>query len=106
MQGLAQVKSWVSPDDVEPTQLPLARAAEKVLGSMQAILEKTKMARDESLESMGGPLGALEKERDSEKRVHLRKTKAAEVRLVRNLGNLRTPSTNFLARTLELRKYK
>ena len=101
-QDLAQSKSWISPDDVEPEDLPLAKAAEKVLGSMQIVLEKTKVARDHTLESMGGPLGVMEKEKSSEKRVHLRKTKAAEVRLVRNLSDLREPKSHFRAKTLKL----
>ena len=99
-QGLNQSKSWVSSDDVEAVDLPLARAIEKVLGSMQVVLEKTKEARDKSLERMGGPLGAMEKEKDSEKRIHLRMTKAAEIRLVRNLRDLREPKTHFHAEAL------
>ena len=101
-QQLAQVKSWVPPDTIKAVDLPLAKATEKVLGSMQTVLEKTKKARDESLESMSGPLGALEKEKGSEKRLHLRKTKAAEVRLVRNLTDLREPKPLFLAEALEV----
>ena len=101
-QHLAQAKSWVSPDTIKAVDLPLAKAVEKVLGSMQTVLEKTKKARDESLESMSGPLGALEKERGSEKRVHLRETKAAEVRLVRNLTDLREPKPLFLAEALDI----
>ena len=101
-QHVAQAKSWVSPDTIKAVDLPLAKAAEKVLGSMQTVLEKTKKARDESLESMSGPLGALEKEKGSEKRVHLRKTKAAEVRLVRNLTDLREPKPLFLAEALDI----
>lgn len=102
-QGLAQTKSWLSSDDVEAVDLPLAKAAERVLGSMQTVLAKTKEARDESLEStgLGGPLGAMEKEKGSEKRVHLRRTKAAEVRLVRNLTDLREPKSYFQAEALK-----
>lgn len=99
-QGLTQTKSWVSSDDVEAMDLPLAKAVEKVLGSMQVVLEKTKEARDESLENMGGLFGAVEKERDGEKRTHLRRTKAAEIRLVRNLTALREPKTHFQAEAL------
>ncbi|KAL8825303.1 MAG: hypothetical protein Q9191_004499 [Dirinaria sp. TL-2023a] len=93
-------KAWVSPDDVEATDLPLAKAVEKVLTSMQAVLEKTKMARDKALEGMGGPLGTLEKEKDSVKRLHLRKTKAAEVQIVRNLADLREPHVIYRAKAL------
>lgn len=101
-RGLGQCKSWVSSDDVEAVELPLAKAAEKVLGSMQAVLEKTKKGRDESLRSMEGPLGAMEKEKGSEKRVHLRRTKAAEVKVVRNLGDLREPEITYQAEALEV----
>ena len=98
--ALAGTKAWLSPDDVEATDLPLAKAVEKVLASMQAVLEKTKKARDEALEGMRGPLGTLEKEKDSEKRLHLRKTKAAEVRIVRNLADLREPRVFYQAEAL------
>lgn len=98
---LNSTKSWVSPDDVSALDLPLAKAAEKVLGSMHAILSKTKEARDKELEGMGGPLGAMEKEKDSERRMGLRRTKAAEVKVVRCLGDLREPSSQWKAETLE-----
>lgn len=96
--GLFGTASWRSPDDVDALDLPLARATEKVLGSMHKILEKTKLARDVDIEKMSGPLGALEK--DSEKRLHIRRTKAAEVRLVRNLRDLIEPEVRFRAQVL------
>lgn len=98
--NLSSTKSWVSPDNIKATDLPLAKAAEKVVGSMHAILVKTKEARDLDLEGMGGPLGAMEKEKDSEKRLGLRRTKAAEVRVVRCLGDLRSPCTDWKAELL------
>ena len=91
-------KSWQSPDDVDALDLPLASATKKVLGSIHTILEKTKIARDAELEKLSGPQGALEK--DSEKKLHLRKTKAAEVRVVRNLQDLVKPDVKFQAQTL------
>jgi len=91
-------KSWVSPENVEAVDLPLAKAAEKVLGSMHTVLMKTKEARDKELEGMGGPLGAMEKEKDSEKRTWLRRTKAAEVKVVRCLSDLREPSLQWKAK--------
>lgn len=97
---MSGTKSWVSPDDVKATDLPLAKAAEKVVGSMHAILVKTKEARDLELEGMGGPLGAIEKEKDSEKRLGLRRTKAAEVRVVRCLEDLKSPCTDWKAEAL------
>lgn len=74
--------------------LPLAKAAEKVLGSMHTVLAKTKEARDRELEAMSG---RIEQEKDSEKRVWLRQTKAAEVRVVRCLGDLREPKCDWKA---------
>ncbi|KZF25909.1 Ribokinase-like protein [Xylona heveae TC161] len=100
--GLTHKKSWISPDDVEQVELPLAKAAEKVLSSMQSVLEKTKIARDKELEELGGPLGALEREKDSEKRLHLRHTKAAEIRLVRNVKYLREPEVKVSAVPLDV----
>lgn len=96
------MKSWVSTDDVGAVDLPLAKAAEKVLGSMHTVLTKTKEARDKELEGMGGPLGAMEKEKDSEKRLGLRRTKAAEVKVVRCLGDLQAPSLDWKAETLNV----
>ena len=96
--NLASTKSWVSPDDVEAINLPLAKAAEKILGSIQAVLEKTKNARDEVLEGMSSPMRDMQK--DSEKRLHLRKTKAAEVMIVRNQDDLRDPQVLYRAEPL------
>ncbi|KAI9720447.1 MAG: hypothetical protein M1812_002953 [Candelaria pacifica] len=100
--NLLNTKSWISPDDIPADELPLAKAAEQVLASMQAVLEKTKAARDEALSegAMGGPLGTMEKEKDSEKRGHLRRTKAAEVRVVRNVSDLKEPVVKFRAEAL------
>ena len=99
--GLERVGSWVSPDKVEATQLPLAEAVEKVLGSMQIILEKTKRSMDEKTKAFGGELGVTEMEKGSEKRAHLRMTKAAEVRIVRCLEDLREPRALFKAKTVD-----
>lgn len=96
--GLFGATSWRSPDDVGALDLPLARATEKVLASMHKILDKTKLARDTDIEKMSGPQGPLEK--DSEKKLHLRKTKAAEVRLVRNMRDLIEPEVKFRAQVL------
>jgi pyridoxine kinase len=95
--GLEHVKSWVSPDDVEATSLPLAEAVEKVMGSMQGILQRTKVDRDVALE---GLKGTMSQEEGSEKRLWLRQTKASEVRLVRNQDLLRHPDMQFKAEEL------
>ena len=78
--------------------LPLAKAVEKVLGSMHTVLSKTKEARDTELEAMSG---RMEQEKDSEKRVWLRQTKAAEVRVVRCLGDLREPKCDWEAEAFD-----
>lgn len=83
--GLSSVKSWMSPDDVRATDLPLARAAEKVVASMQAVLRKTKAARDEDLSRFS------DVDVGTAPQLHLRRTKAAEVRVVQYADDLRSP---------------
>ena len=68
---------------------------------MHTVLEKTKAARDEELKGMEG---ILEMEGESEKRLHLRKTKAAELRIVRNLQDLREPKIVYRAKRLSTGK--
>ena len=97
---LGGTKSWVSANEVKAADLPLAKAAEKVIGSMNTILRRTKEARDQELGGMGGPLGVMEKEKDSEKRLGLRRTKAAEVRVVRCLEDLISPRIDWKAEAL------
>jgi pyridoxine kinase len=94
--GLLDTKAWVSPDDVKPIDLPLARAVEKVLASMHVVLERTMTARDRELEAFKGTLNTEE----FEKMTHLRKTKAAEVRLVRNVGAILAPDVMYSAEEL------
>lgn len=107
---LRHTKSWISPDDIVPTSLPLARATEKVLASMHSVLEKTMEARDLELRAGNITAGAdgtattatagdtasdgsheHSASEDAQKREHLWRTKAAEVRLVRNVKLLRNP---------------
>ena len=92
--GLENTTCWMPADDVEGPDLPIAKSTEKVLASMHVVLSKTK--------SMGGPMGVLEKEKDSEKRTLLRKMKAAEVRLVRNFRDLLEPNVVYKAELLEI----
>jgi pyridoxine kinase len=94
--GLGQTAAWRSSDDVEPTALPLAVAAEAAAASMQEVLLRTKKARDEELEAFrrqagGGGVG------ENSKRLHMMVTKASEVRLVRNMECLRKPQLKFRA---------
>ena len=101
--GLLGVESWQSPDGVVAEELPLAKAAEKVLASMHVVLKDTaeryerqvELLRKEEEESSrqggggGGEDGRTEEERETAR--HLRLTKAAEVRVVRNAKALREP---------------
>ncbi|QDS67755.1 hypothetical protein FKW77_006231 [Venturia effusa] len=93
--GVQSVASWRSPDDIDAVDLPLAKAVEKVLASMQAILGKTfqyyqdNVKAIEEAESRSGP--SHQEAEDGPPRAHILKTKAAEVRVVRNAKDLIDP---------------
>jgi pyridoxine kinase len=93
--GLMETDAWVSGDGVGATELPLARATEKVLASMHEVLSRTKERRDEEMEMWANRVGTSAEE--DEKKLRLVKSKAAEVRLVRNLGALKNPEVKFRA---------
>jgi pyridoxine kinase len=95
VEGLMSKDSWVSDDDVAATELPLARATEKVLASMNEVLTKTKERRDQELEAFNSRIKG--RGEDSEKRLKLAASKAAEVRLVRHLQSLKHPEVKFRA---------
>jgi pyridoxine kinase len=100
--GLGQTDAWLSRDDVEATELPLAQAAEKALASMQEVLIRTKKKRDEELESFQQKSKARDAGlQEGDKDTHLRITKAAEVRLVRNMEYLRNPELKFHAEKVD-----
>lgn len=95
---LRNTKSWVSPDDVSPTELPLAKSTEKVLSSMHSILLKTMESREVELAATANtidPTGLMEEKLQF--REHLRRTKAAEVRVIRHADYLRNPVGMFKA---------
>jgi pyridoxine kinase len=93
--GLMDKEAWVSADEVEATELPLARATEKVLASMHEVLTRTKVQRDEEIARYHATIeGGKEKD---EKRLHLLVSKASEVRLVRNVDCLKNPVVQFKA---------
>lgn len=94
--GLAQRNAWVSDDDVTACNLPLARAAEKTLASVQEVLARTKAKRDEDIAHLTEVKQDPELH-DAEKNFHLRETKAAEVRIVRNMDCMRNPEPKFRA---------
>ncbi|PGH16061.1 pyridoxal kinase [Helicocarpus griseus UAMH5409] len=98
---LRTTPSWQSPDHVRAHDLPLARSTVKVLASMHRVLEKTMVDRSAELaryppvseeddKEFAGLSGA-ERRAAVEKRAYLRATKAAEIRLVRNVGLLQRP---------------
>ncbi|KIW14760.1 pyridoxal kinase [Exophiala spinifera] len=109
--GLLDRAAWMPDDDVPATELPLAKATEKVLSSMHMVLEKTIKARDEELSkfgqspgaSVGGVEGLGAENSDGEaKRRYLAETKAAEVRAVRNAKDLVYPEPRYVAVAMEV----
>lgn len=104
--GVHTTNSWVSPDDVAAADLPLAHATQKVLSSMQMVLERTVRERDremrmwESGMRTGGGLDDASDEGGGRRR-HLAETKAAEVRVVRNVRALCEPEERYRAVGLE-----
>lgn len=93
--GLRGRASWLSDDDVPATELPLARAAEKVLASMHEVLAKTRDAMPAVMERTWAELNV--EDREDKDKAHYVKSKAAELQLVTNLDSLRNPSIKFSA---------
>ncbi|KAI1176648.1 pyridoxal kinase [Nemania sp. FL0916] len=97
--------SWLSPDAVQATDLPLARAAEKVLASMHEILARTCEQMPTDLSSAVARLAArrgvsadvISAEKDT---MHLLKSQAAELKLARNLSCLREPEVEYRAQAM------
>lgn len=97
-ERLRHTASWLSDDSVPATDLPLARAAEKVLGSMHEVLSKTCEGMKKVVERTKGEMN--DEDRDNETKAHLVKSKAAELQLVRNLDCLRAPATQYHAKAV------
>lgn len=102
-EDLQRSPSWLSGDNVDTRDLPLAKAAEKVLASMHEVLSQTcasmqaNMKRDVAeLETQPGLT-----EEEMQKKLHLIRSRNAELRLVRNLGCLRSPDVEYRAFKLE-----
>jgi len=107
---LQHTGSWKSPDDVAAADLPLAKATSKVLASMQAVLAKTAAACAVEMEAYeervvleGCGTGPEAQEERTKKRA-LRLSRAAEVRVVRNVGDVVNPPEveKFRARAVEV----
>lgn len=88
--NLLETPSWRSADEVAPQELPLAKAAEKVLASMHAVLKDTAERYEREAQTWEGEkVNGTDEEVETSK--HLRLTKAAEVRVVRGAKWLRDP---------------
>ncbi len=97
-RGLTATASWVSDDSVDALDLPLASAAEKVLASMHEVLSKTCESMDVEVQkatdaTASGPEG----EEERQTKLHLLKSRAAELKLVRHLDSMRHPQVRFKA---------
>lgn len=93
--GLGAREAWLSHDSVDALDLPLARAAEKVLASMHEVLGATCESMKAEVKKAEAEIGGVD-----EKRMHLARSKAAELRLVRHLGALREPRIAFKAQRM------
>ena len=101
--GVLGVRGWMPADEVKAEETPLAKAAVRVLSSMQMVLEKTAEARDREMEGWGGnkdgSVGGVEGDQsgDEETRRYLAETKASEVRVVRCWSDLVNPDDRYTA---------
>lgn len=93
--GLGDRAAWLSDDSVDALDLPLAKAAERVLASMHEVLEGTCESMKAEVQRAESEIGS-----EDEKRLHLARSKAAELRLVRHLGSLRDPKVQFKAQMM------
>jgi pyridoxine kinase len=90
-QNLANTASWRSPDDVRAEDLPLARACQKVLASMQAVLAKTAEACKVKMDAYDAKIERGGGGDESEKKRHLTLMNASEVVVPRHVGDLLDP---------------
>ena len=95
--NLASKPSWRSPDDVKAEELPLAKACQKVLASMQSILATTtekcneEMTRYDARAAKEGHGKGEEDTLDREKRRHLALMNASEVKVPRFIKEINDP---------------
>ena len=94
---LASTPSWQSSDDIAAEDLPLAKACQKVLASMQAILAKTTERCHEKMEvydkkaEKEGRGAGREGEEDAKRKRHLALMNASEVVVPRHVSDLVEP---------------
>jgi pyridoxine kinase len=91
--------SWVSDDSIAAVDLPLAQAAEKVLASMHEILTATASTMPAVVDQVKAELPSTSED-EGQKKLHLITSKAAELRLARNLSCILSPAVHFRARGL------
>lgn len=84
-------KAWVSPDDVAATELPLAKATEKTLASMHAVLVKTVEAMEKELGAASVADAEGEEDEKERRKAHLKQTRASEIRVVSCVDALQNP---------------
>ncbi|CAG9970765.1 unnamed protein product [Clonostachys byssicola] len=96
--GLGDKPNWLSDDNTPTLELPLARAAEKVLASMHELLSKTSQGMTAIVERTRHDMTDAEKA--DQKKLQLVKSKGAELQLVRNLDCLRNPAIEFRAKEM------
>ncbi|OTB07619.1 hypothetical protein M426DRAFT_317923 [Hypoxylon sp. CI-4A] len=94
LKRLGGKRSWLSEDAVDAPDLPLAKAAEKVLASMHEVLESTCRSMTAVVATAKEQNGGEELD---EKTLHLIRSRAAELKLARNLGSLRDPTVEYRA---------
>lgn len=71
---------------------------------MQAVLRKSQIAYEEELASLADAPAPSDRDADGDKRMHVSRTKAAEVRVLRNVRELREPEEGvFRARDVAVR---
>ncbi|KKY14607.1 putative pyridoxine kinase [Phaeomoniella chlamydospora] len=107
---LLETQSWMPDDKIPGPDLPLAKAAEKVLASMHVVLEKTMISRREEMRRKGyddekshlAPGKDVDITQGEGKKWYLAETKAAEVKLVRNVRDLWEPEMRFKAEGVEI----
>ncbi|KAI1401025.1 Ribokinase-like protein [Hypoxylon fuscum] len=92
---VASKRSWLCADGLhDPRTLPLARAAEMVLASMHEVLARTCDGLQDEVRKIRQ---RERKEGLDEKTVHLLTSRAAELKLARNLTCLRDPKVQYRA---------
>ncbi|EPS45112.1 hypothetical protein H072_863 [Dactylellina haptotyla CBS 200.50] len=94
--NLLAKSNWMSSDDVAATDLPLARAAEMVLASMDRVLKKTGEARDKKVKALD--------ENDEGVDAPLKRARymrAAELRLVQCVEEIQRPVIKYTAKAFD-----